>query len=107
MKKGDVAWLGDRQYQIHELHNPSRGICVTLQCYRFDDQDNIHDEYFHYIGTATHKEKKFDPNSDMAFADLYHLMWQEWTAPEDNFPFSGEAILKALESVEKELERRK
>jgi predicted metal-dependent enzyme (double-stranded beta helix superfamily) len=92
MKKADVTWLGEEQYQIHKLHNPSRGVCVTLQCYRFEEQDNVHDEYFHYLETGSDNEKKFDPNSDMAFTEFYKTMLHEWTAPEPNFPFSEAAF---------------
>lgn len=34
LRKGNVTWIGDNNYQIHRLHNPTPTVCCTIQCYR-------------------------------------------------------------------------
>lgn len=52
LKKDMVTWLGDNQYQIHELENKSDRTCVTLQCYVFSKDDKIHKEQLTFLKTA-------------------------------------------------------
>ncbi|RGP66306.1 cysteine dioxygenase type i [Fusarium sporotrichioides] len=80
LKKGDVTWLGEDQYQIHQLRNMSKTVCITLQCYQFEKHDTVHDESFHWMDSKRHIER-FIPNSDMAYGQFVQAMKAEWEAP--------------------------
>ncbi|KAM0228270.1 hypothetical protein ACHAP5_011989 [Fusarium lateritium] len=80
LKKGDVTWLGEDQYQIHQLHNKSKTVCITLQCYQFEKHDKVHDESFHWMDGKRHI-KRFIPNSDMAYGQFVQAMKAEWEVP--------------------------
>ncbi|KAG5658009.1 hypothetical protein KAF25_006960 [Fusarium avenaceum] len=80
LKKGDVTWLGEDQYQIHQLHNKSKTVCITLQCYQFEKHDKVHDESFHWMDGKRHIER-FIPNSDMAYGQFVQAVKAEWEAP--------------------------
>ncbi|KAF5268052.1 hypothetical protein FOXYS1_1066 [Fusarium oxysporum] len=66
LEEGKVTWLGKDQYQVHQLENTSDTVCITLQCYQFDDDDRIHDEAFYWKDEEGHR-RKFIPNSDRAY----------------------------------------
>ncbi|PLB35239.1 cysteine dioxygenase [Aspergillus candidus] len=77
LKKGDVTWLGQKQYQIHKLENPGQTVCITLQCYQFEQSDKVHYEYFDYLDPDNNK-KPFTPTSDMAYGELVAQLREEW-----------------------------
>lgn len=79
LSKGQVTWLGENQYQIHQLHNDSKAVCVTLQCYGFEDDGSDHRETFDFI-TQGSTVDTFVPNSDMAFGEFYDQIKKEWEA---------------------------
>ncbi|KAF5003515.1 hypothetical protein FDECE_9938 [Fusarium decemcellulare] len=79
ISKGDVTWLGDKQYQIHQLQNNCKTVCITLQCYQFEKHDIVHDEAFHWIDKNRHLNE-FIPNSDMAYGRFVQAMKAEWDA---------------------------
>ena len=52
-------------------------MCVTIQCYKYSDNDSTHYEYFDYI--SPEKEiKYFKPNSDMDYLDFKKKLMAEW-----------------------------
>lgn len=79
LSKGDMTWLGENQYQIHQLKNTRKTVCITLQCYQFEENDTIHDEAFHWIDDKL-QIKDFVPNSDMAYGLFVQRMKEEWEA---------------------------
>ncbi|RPA77052.1 hypothetical protein BJ508DRAFT_417358 [Ascobolus immersus RN42] len=79
LKKGMITWLDPDNYQIHQLHNKSEGLCCTIQCYSYEDKDETHYGKFDY-SKADESVGHFDPNSDMAFGKFYELMKAETEA---------------------------
>ncbi|KAJ4172729.1 hypothetical protein NW754_002932 [Fusarium falciforme] len=79
LSEGDMTWLGEKQYQIHQLKNNSDKVCITLQCYQFEKHDTIHDEAFHWMDKNL-QIKDFIPNSDMAYGLFVQKMKEEWEA---------------------------
>ncbi|GFG10268.1 cysteine dioxygenase [Aspergillus udagawae] len=74
--KGAVTWLGEKQYQIHMLKNKYHMTCVTIQCYRYEDSDDQHSEFFRFI--KDNKITNFAPNSDIQFSEFEEKMRHEW-----------------------------
>lgn len=76
---GDVTWLSDRQFQTHRLFNHSVGgpPCVTVQCYKYNSDDNLHYEYFDYLNEDGTKGV-FTPNSDWDYAEFKKLLQDEY-----------------------------
>ncbi|KAF5026357.1 hypothetical protein F66182_1565 [Fusarium sp. NRRL 66182] len=79
LSKGAVTWLGEDQYQIHQLKNNSKTVCITLQCYQFEKHNTVHDEAFHWINDQL-SIQDFIPNSDMAYGQFVQAMKAEWEA---------------------------
>ncbi|ENH66871.1 Cysteine dioxygenase [Fusarium oxysporum f. sp. cubense race 1] len=77
LEEGKVTWLGKDQYQVHQLENTSDTVCITLQCYQFDDDDRIHDEAFYWKDEEGHR-RKFIPNSDKAYGQFVREVKAEW-----------------------------
>ncbi|KAI9147201.1 RmlC-like cupin domain-containing protein [Paramyrothecium foliicola] len=77
LRKGNVTWIGDNNYQIHKLHNTTPTVCCTIQCYRYKNQDNVHFDGFRWIDDKG-EPHKFPPNSDKAFHDFRDIIKQEW-----------------------------
>ncbi|PYH64912.1 cysteine dioxygenase [Aspergillus vadensis CBS 113365] len=76
-REGQVTWLGENHYQVHSLENRTQQTCITLQCYEFAENDNIHDENFWYIDRVRGKKRAWPPTSDCTFADFYNIMRRE------------------------------
>ncbi|OKL56393.1 hypothetical protein UA08_08078 [Talaromyces atroroseus] len=79
LKKDQITWLGENQYQIHALKNTMDKTCVTLQCYEFPHDNDVHEEKFRYIDSTTKNKKNFVPNSDCTFEEFYKYIKWEWT----------------------------
>ena len=77
LEKGDITWIGDKQYQIHQLHNQSDDVCCTIQCYKYDEGDKVHYGAFNWVADDG-SVKHFPPNSDMSFLEFYLKMMEEW-----------------------------
>ncbi|KAJ5785332.1 uncharacterized protein N7503_010544 [Penicillium pulvis] len=75
LKKDMVTWLGDNQYQIHELENTTDKTCVTLQCYAFSKDDKVHKEHFDFLENG--QKLGFTPGSDYTFAKFCEEMEKE------------------------------
>ncbi|KAF4954455.1 hypothetical protein FGADI_5234 [Fusarium gaditjirri] len=77
LKEGQVTWLSKDQYQVHQLENTSDTVCITLQCYQFDDDDRVHDEAFYWKDKDGNRNK-FIPNSDSAYGLFVRNVKDEW-----------------------------
>lgn len=77
LSKGDMTWLGEKQYQIHRLQNNCKTVCITLQCYEFEEDDTAHYEYFDYV-TGKNEKKRFTPDSDYAYGRFLEAIRKEW-----------------------------
>lgn len=73
-----VTWIGPDQYQVHQLHNDSDRVCVTIQCYQYPSKDREHDEYFEFLKADTGEKKPFYPDSDWDFILFKKLVKEEW-----------------------------
>jgi len=79
-EKGNITWIGPDNYQVHQLHNDFDGVCVTIQCYQYAEQDTCHDEYFDYLDAKSCEKKPFKSNSDWEFISFKRLIKNEWAA---------------------------
>ncbi|GLB44970.1 hypothetical protein LshimejAT787_1900480 [Lyophyllum shimeji] len=79
-KQGQVTWIGPDNYQVHQLHNESDRVCVTIQCYQYGNTDRAHDEYFMYLDSKTGRKEEFYPNSDWDFVTFKRQVKEEWEA---------------------------
>jgi hypothetical protein len=77
---GDVTFLTPSLYQTHRLRNknPPGRMTVTLQCYRYPDEDTRHYEYFDYITPSGIRQ--FTPSADWDYQEFKSLISDEWAA---------------------------
>lgn len=81
LRQGDITWMSNHNYQVHQLRNRSVNgrVCCTLQCYQYGDDDRVHDEHFHFLSSDPDKEfEDFDPKSDMSFTEFRRRVQAEW-----------------------------
>ncbi|MFP5274728.1 cysteine dioxygenase [Coleofasciculus sp.] len=79
IKEGDITWITPRLNQTHQLRNENlHTVCVTVQCYLYNLEDNFHYECFDYIDNGGKDIKRFLPNSDMDFLAFKEQMKKEW-----------------------------
>jgi len=76
---GDITWISPTLNQTHQLKNVKTEACVTIQCYMYEGDDDVHYDYFDYIDSDGNK-KQYEPDSDMDFVAFRALMKQEWAA---------------------------
>ncbi|KAM3426860.1 hypothetical protein MY4824_009784 [Beauveria thailandica] len=77
LTKGNVTWLGKKQFQVHKLQNNYKTVCITLQCYQFDADDTVHNEHFDML-TKEGKKVAWNPTSDLAYGQFVGKMKEEW-----------------------------
>lgn len=77
---GDVTFITPSLYQTHRLRNknPPGHMTVTLQCYRYPDDDTEHYDCFEYI--AADGIRQFRPSSDWDYQEFKTLIRNEWAA---------------------------
>lgn len=77
--EGDVTWISPDLNQIHQLKNLAGNVetCITIQCYMYDLEDEVHYDYFNYIDDKN-EIHFFDPNSDKEFAEFKAIIKKEW-----------------------------
>jgi len=76
---GGVTWLTPEMYQTHQLRNPrSDTACVTIQSYRYLTDDDVHYEYFDYVGPKGGELKHFTPDSDITYTELIERVRKEY-----------------------------
>ena len=79
--KEDVTWISANLNQVHKLKNldTNKDTCITIQCYMYDETDNLHYDYFDYIDDEGKKEQ-YNPDMDMDFIEFKEQMRMEWNA---------------------------
>ena len=76
--KEDVAWISPNLNQIHQLQNKGADdVCITIQCYMYDEKNNTHYDYFDYLDD-TNEVQQYEPDSDMDFIGFKELIRTEW-----------------------------
>jgi uncharacterized cupin superfamily protein len=77
-KKDEITWISPTLNQTHQLKNTSKDVCVTIQCYMYEQEDKVHYDYFDYLDPNGDK-KQYEPDSDMDFVSFKQLMLLEYT----------------------------
>jgi hypothetical protein len=75
--KDDITWLSPELNQIHQLRNNTGDVCVTIQCYMYDANNEKHYDYFDYLDDNKNIVQ-YEPDSDMDFVKFKELMRSEW-----------------------------
>ena len=55
----------------------NKSTCITIQCYMYDENNNVHYDYFDYIDDNGNKQQ-YEPDSDMDFVSFKELIKNEW-----------------------------
>ncbi|KXX72965.1 Cysteine dioxygenase [Madurella mycetomatis] len=76
-QQGQITWLSPQYYQIHQLSNPYESVCCTIQCYRYEDNDDTHSGVFTYVD-GENGTRQFSPSSDMEFNVFRTKIKEEW-----------------------------
>ena len=78
--KNDITWISPTLNQVHQLKNleTNAETCITIQCYKYDQKDKEHYDYFDYLDSNGNKQQ-YEPDSDMDFILFKEKMKQEWT----------------------------
>jgi uncharacterized RmlC-like cupin family protein len=76
--KGDITWISPMFNQTHQLKNITNDVCVTIQCYMYENKDKTHYDYFDYLD-ADGLIQQYEPDSDMDFMSFKRIMWKEWS----------------------------
>lgn len=79
--KDDITWISPTLNQTHQLKNAatSSETCITIQCYMYEEDNEIHYDYFDYIDADGNKQQ-YEPDSDMDFISFKEQMRMEWEA---------------------------
>jgi len=81
-KEGDITWISPQWFQTHMLRNRTDDFCATIQCYRYEEGDEIRWPAFDYVspgdGQHTAILDQFYPNSDFSFVKLRSLVFEEY-----------------------------
>jgi len=76
--KGDTTWISPEWFQTHQLRNVTNDYCATIQCYRYDENDNIHWNMFDYVKDENGEVGNFFPNTDFTFGFMRKKVLEEW-----------------------------
>ncbi len=76
-EKDDITWLSPELNQIHQLRNNTDEVCITIQCYMYDLNNEKHYDYFDYLDDNK-KIVQYEPDSDMDFVKFKELIRSEW-----------------------------
>jgi predicted metal-dependent enzyme (double-stranded beta helix superfamily) len=77
-KRDDITWISPGLNQVHQLKNiATKGSCITIQCYMYEDTDTAHYDYFDYLDAT---QGQFEPDSDMDFIEFKKTIRAEWMA---------------------------
>ena len=79
LEEGQVTWMLPKLNQTHQVRNPDLyGNCaISIQCYQYGEDDQLHYEYFDYISNDGLSIAHFDPKSDMDYDQFKQLIKQE------------------------------
>jgi len=75
--KDEITWLSPELNQIHQLRNNTDEVCITIQCYMYDANNEKHYDYFDYIDDNKNIVQ-YEPDSDMDFVKFKELIRNEW-----------------------------
>ena len=54
------AYISTIRYQTHQLRNVSDDYCATVQCYRYDDKDDIQWNQFDFVKVIKRQNLEFE-----------------------------------------------
>ena len=74
---GDIMWISPTLNQTHQLKNNGTMTCITIQCYMYNDSDQLHYDYFDYLD-INGRVQQYEPDSDMDFLEFKERMREEW-----------------------------
>ena len=82
LDEGQVIWMLPNLNQTHQVRNPDLygSSAISIQCYQYGQDDNMHYEYFDYISNDGLSIAHFDPKSDMDYMEFKELIKREWFA---------------------------
>ena len=73
------------RYQTHQLRNVFENFCATLNCYSYDEKDQVQYNMFDYgvYGNGINKDKEgflenFEPVSDMSYGEMKQIVLREF-----------------------------
>jgi hypothetical protein len=78
-EKDDITWLSPDLNQIHQLRNNTSDVCITIQCYMYDANNDKHYDFFDYLDDNK-QIVQYEPDSDMDFVEFKERMKKEWNA---------------------------
>jgi len=76
--KGDVMWMSPEWFQTHQLRNVSSDYCATINCYRYDENDQIQWNLFDYVNDTNGQMGNFFPNTDYSYGEMRALVMDEY-----------------------------
>lgn len=66
------------RYQTHQLRNVSQDFCATINCYKYDTEDNVQWNMFDFVNTKDGSIDNFVPNADLSFKQMERIVMEEW-----------------------------
>eukprot|EP00088_Acartia_fossae_P017718 TRINITY_DN20135_c0_g1_i10.p1 TRINITY_DN20135_c0_g1~~TRINITY_DN20135_c0_g1_i10.p1 ORF type:complete len:530 (-),score=155.57 TRINITY_DN20135_c0_g1_i10:192-1781(-) len=78
--KDEVTWMSPEWFQTHQLRNVSKDYCATVQCYRYDDNDDIQWNQFDFVKDENGEVGNFFPNTDFTFGEMREKVLAEYEA---------------------------
>jgi hypothetical protein len=77
-KKDEITWISPTLNQTHKLENLNNSqTCITIQCYMYDNDNNLHYDYFDYLDSDNNIQQ-YEPDSDMDFIEFKKIIKSEW-----------------------------
>ena len=82
--KDDITWISPTLNQTHQLYNSDDTTpCITIQCYMYEGDNDIHYDYFDYIDADGIKQY-YEPDSDLDFIQFKEIIREEWERSDNN-----------------------
>ena len=66
------------RYQTHQLRNVSQDFCITLNCYRYGENDKIQWNLFDFVKDEDGAVGGFYPNTDFTYGEMRKVVYNEW-----------------------------
>ena len=87
--KDDITWISSTLNQTHQLHNiDDINTCITIQCYMYEGDNDIHYDFFDYIDADGIKQY-YEPDSDLDFIQFKEIIKEEWVNKKKKFKKSS------------------
>lgn len=78
-KLDEVTYITPWLNQIHQLKNNNPvDACITIQCYGYPENSDVHYEYFDWLDTNKHETGEFFPDSDFSFNEFVRAIYKEY-----------------------------